>query len=207
MKETLDIGCGPNPQGTVNIDLFQGWSPHTKGTIDGRTIPNFIQGDAHYLPFKDHAFDLVYVSHLLEHLQDPDRCLRELARISEAAVIRVPNNPVTWEHPEHLYSWSKSSLRNLLRHYYTHVTVTATTRPKYPGKSRVYLASKKFPIIGRWLSRILLHILRLELIAYCQHPRTINTCPEYRTCGYSDRDGVICNEEPQNCARRRQKGG
>jgi len=205
LGEILDIGCGPDPQGTVNLDLFQSWSPHTKGTIDGRTIPNFIQGDAQYLPLRSHSFDLVYVSHLLEHLQDPDRGLRELARVSEAAVILVPNNPVTWEHPEHLYSWSKSSLRNLLLRYYSHVTVTATTRPKYPGKSRVYHLSRRFPIVGRWLSRVLLHILSLELIAYCRTPRTINTCPDHRTCGYSDSDAVICNEEPWNCPRRRSR--
>jgi len=166
-SETLDIGCGPNPEGTVNLDLFQGWSPHTIGTINGRHIPCFVQGDAQHLPFRDKAFNTVLITHVLEHLPDTDRALREIRRVSHRAIIRVPNNPQTWEHPEHLYTWSRTALEALLKRYWRHVHVTAYTRPSYVGKSRFFKKLNSLPIIGRWLIRVMLNIMRLELEAVC----------------------------------------
>ncbi len=41
----------------------------------------FVQGDAHSLPFPDSTFDVVYCRYLLEHLADPLRALREMRRV------------------------------------------------------------------------------------------------------------------------------
>jgi hypothetical protein len=40
MLEILDVGCGPNPKGTVNTDLFKDYTPewneqHKKTTSTG----------------------------------------------------------------------------------------------------------------------------------------------------------------------------
>ena len=170
-RETLDIGCGPLPLGTVNLDLFLGYTPHHIDVIDGRAYPNFVQGDAQTLPFKDKAFQTVMIRHVLEHLPDVNKALREICRISYAAIITVPNNPVTWEHPQHLYSWSHTSFENLLKHYWNNVNVISYTRPSYPGKSRFYRLTQRFPIIGRYLARMLLYLMKLELEAYCTDPK------------------------------------
>jgi SAM-dependent methyltransferase len=42
---------------------------------------HFIQGDAHWLPFEDERFDVVYCRYLLEHVADPLRVLREAHRV------------------------------------------------------------------------------------------------------------------------------
>lgn len=194
---SLDIGCGPNPKGKVNLDLFQGDTPHHIRKIDGRAYMNFVQGDAQHLPFKDKAFKRILVSHCFEHMLDPNKGLREFCRVSDEAIIRVPNNPVTWEHPQHLYSWSYTSFRNLLLKYYDRVQVTAYTRPGYPGKSRAFRFTKKVPIIGRWLARMALAMMKLELEAYCMYPKdseisyTPPPCPVVG-CRYRTVNALIC---------------
>ncbi len=47
------------------------------------SAPNveFVQGDAHALPFADASFDLVYCRYVLEHLADPGRALTEMRRV------------------------------------------------------------------------------------------------------------------------------
>jgi SAM-dependent methyltransferase len=43
--------------------------------------PEFVQGDAHALPFEGGSFDLVYCRYVLEHLADPGRALSEMRRV------------------------------------------------------------------------------------------------------------------------------
>ncbi len=44
-------------------------------------------GDAHNLPFTDNAVDVVLASEVLEHVLDPDHCIRELLRVARKWVI------------------------------------------------------------------------------------------------------------------------
>jgi ubiquinone/menaquinone biosynthesis C-methylase UbiE len=68
--ELLDVGCGDVPKGDVNLDLFY----YGKGR-------NFVLGEAHHLPFKDHSFTKVYSKHNLEHLENPFLFFVEAKRI------------------------------------------------------------------------------------------------------------------------------
>jgi SAM-dependent methyltransferase len=54
---------------------------------------SFVAGDAHRLPFPDDHFDLVVCQALLVNLPDPERAVREFARISTDVVAAVePDN-------------------------------------------------------------------------------------------------------------------
>jgi ubiquinone/menaquinone biosynthesis C-methylase UbiE len=68
----------------VGLDIAKGYLHKAK-----MKVPNsqFVLGDAHNLPFKDNAFDLVLCSELLEHTLDPGRVLRELLRVSSNYVL------------------------------------------------------------------------------------------------------------------------
>ena len=60
---------------------------------------NFVLGDAENLPFSDNEFDLVVSSHVLEHLPDFDKGLREVMRVSKKkAVVAIPTvlNPCSF---------------------------------------------------------------------------------------------------------------
>ena len=87
----LDVGCGHNPEGDANVDLFLRSNIHRIGDL--RDIPNLICADCHHLPFRDSSFNVVYCHHLLEHkgVNLSDIC-RELLRVAgRKALIYVPN--------------------------------------------------------------------------------------------------------------------
>lgn len=52
-------------------------------------------GDATALRFEDRSFDLVLGIEVLEHVPDPDRALREIARVAaQHVVLSVPREPI-----------------------------------------------------------------------------------------------------------------
>jgi len=86
---SLDLGCGYNEahirKGDVGIDL-------TKGLCD-------VQADAHHLPFKDASINSIRLHHVLEHLENPTKALKEAKRVLIAGGIldvRVPNPYTFW---------------------------------------------------------------------------------------------------------------
>lgn len=51
--------------------------------VSGDMLPHlqFVQGDAHELPFSDASFDVVYCRYVLEHVASPLRVLQEMHRV------------------------------------------------------------------------------------------------------------------------------
>jgi hypothetical protein len=84
--EMLDVDCGTNAKGDVNIDFFRGeQNPQTGDKIRGelmapKKIANFIVADAMHLPIKDKSFNVAISSHTIEHVQEPLLMLKEMCR-------------------------------------------------------------------------------------------------------------------------------
>ncbi len=80
----LDAGCGSGRvfqhrlagqvRRVVGVDVTD--EPHDNPNIDDPA-----QGDLRALPLQDGAFDLIVVSHVAEHLSEPEAPFRELARV------------------------------------------------------------------------------------------------------------------------------
>ena len=96
----LDVGCGANPMGDVNVDLFIGYSEHRERPLIPKEIPNFMRCDACKLPFKDNSFDVVFSKDTLEHVgrkpqktnPAPYKALKEMIRVSSWKIeIFVPH--------------------------------------------------------------------------------------------------------------------
>jgi SAM-dependent methyltransferase len=111
--EVLDIGCGIDPEGDVNVDIENVFTEY------GRRPRNFIVATSSRLPFKDKAFRLVKCHDLIEHLDDEEiiATLEEIKRVSDRAVIKVPNAyfiPGAWK-----YSWSslRTDYRAMMRKF------------------------------------------------------------------------------------------
>lgn len=91
-KLVLDVGCGINPRGDINLDLYLEPIHRQGGAIDPELIQNFVEGDALDMwMFKDREIDTVKCYHLIEHFKAP-QCwdlLKELWRITDRRLLIV----------------------------------------------------------------------------------------------------------------------
>ena len=55
-----------------------------------RTLREVRKFDGYQLPFSDGSFDLVYCSHVIEHVEHPRILLRELPRVAQRQVFEIP---------------------------------------------------------------------------------------------------------------------
>jgi ubiquinone/menaquinone biosynthesis C-methylase UbiE len=95
----LEIGCGagnilaqiPSAR-RFGIDLAESLLEKAARRLVKRGA--LVQGDAEHLPFRDHAWERVYCSEVLEHIPSPATALAEMRRMVAAggvAVVSVPN--------------------------------------------------------------------------------------------------------------------
>jgi len=90
----LNLGCGQFPkEGYVNLDI----NPNAKADVfhDLTKFP---------YPFDDNSFSLIEVDHVLEHLEDTVKVMKELHRILKIEgrlIIKVPHFSRGFTNPEH----------------------------------------------------------------------------------------------------------
>jgi len=116
---TLDVGCGFKAHGApltdVNCDI-----------VKIKRWQNFVQCDARFLPFKSNCFSVVYCHHVLEHIEDYVKALKELLRVAiDVVEIKVPHRFSAFrQHPDHKHKFSVKTFVILLRGYRFHVALT-----------------------------------------------------------------------------------
>lgn len=92
------------------------------------------KGSIYKLPYKDNTFDLVLCTEVLEHLEEPEKALEELVRVSKKHVLlTVPNEPFfmlaqllrgknwsRWGNDiEHINHWTALGFRRFVHKYLT----------------------------------------------------------------------------------------
>lgn len=161
--EILDIGCGNNPQGSVNVDLFLEPTFHRNlddQEIKAHKIKNFVKCDASNLPFSDKAFDLAYSHHVLEHLENPLGTLKEWARVARRIRVVVPDLKICriyGEFEPHLFSWSRWSLQHLLEKVCSNVKISPQKIPL-----QIRRKNQATHIINFFLKRFFIHFPFLQ---------------------------------------------
>jgi len=124
----LDVGCGFNPKGDVNLDLFlyrripkrEQEQVIYKQNGDVKKIPNFVCGDANNLPFRRNVFDIVVCYHVLEHIGiNHIQTAKELLRVAKEKVcIHVPNQIAKYAHYKlHNKVFTRDSFHILFKNY------------------------------------------------------------------------------------------
>lgn len=107
----LDVGCGAG----YNMLLakmerqcrVKGIDPdpgaHGVGryasAMDAQISTDIQQGMAEALPFEDNSFDVVFSSHVLEHVQDRQKSLEEMQRVAKPGaviIVGMPTNTMSW---------------------------------------------------------------------------------------------------------------
>ena len=156
----LDVGCG---EGFTLIKLKQAKIGQTYEGIDyssdalklGKKLYpklNIKKGDIYHLPYKNNALDMIICTEVLEHLEYPEKALREIMRVAKKhMVISVPNEPffilsnllrgkylkTFGNHPEHINHWTSQAFKKFLRKNKLKISST-----KYPFPWTVVLARK-----------------------------------------------------------------
>lgn len=113
MGDARKYGIGPDD---LVLDLGSGQDPHPRANIlcDKFIVDNserscgsgllvdrpLVLADATTTPFPDNAFDFVFCSHLLEHMDRPEALLQELQRIGKRGYIETPSKVY-----EKLWGW------------------------------------------------------------------------------------------------------
>jgi SAM-dependent methyltransferase len=97
----VEIGSGPAPfPGTkLIVEKFPFENLERWGNI--KRIAPMVQADALSIPLKDQSCDLLFVSHVLEHLDQPESFLKEAQRCAKKIYLEFPTF-----YRELMYAWS-----------------------------------------------------------------------------------------------------
>ena len=100
-RSVLDVGCGDGfytariwdlgrPCGLVALDAAETAVHVAAGKLGQRPV-RFLVADAHRLPFRDGAFDVVLLQSILHHADAPEQMVREALRVASRVVVHEPN--------------------------------------------------------------------------------------------------------------------
>lgn len=138
--ETLNVGCGAKAIGDVNIDLFPNQREQSVTPWNPKDIENFVLADAENLPFQTKVFKLIYAFHILEHINNPLKALREWKRVGKVVKIKVPSAYDIDQTRTHFYTWNPLTLKNLLQNIFKNVQISYTSgRIKFHGRLTKHL--------------------------------------------------------------------
>jgi len=89
-NRVLDVGCGdgylmaqikPHAEEVIGIDFELSGVRLATHQLQGLGNCFVAQASCYSLPFPDHSFDVVLLADVIEHLEDPDACVREIQRV------------------------------------------------------------------------------------------------------------------------------
>ena len=150
VNDVLDVGCGEGyvtnhikkSRNEIHIEGVD-YSPEViKKARTFNPRMKFTEGSIYDLRYDDNTFDLSVASEVLEHLEEPDKAIAELKRVSKKyCIITVPNEPffrianvfrlkylsTFGNTPGHVQNWTKKDFRRLLDDNFSNVSIKIST--------------------------------------------------------------------------------
>jgi ubiquinone/menaquinone biosynthesis C-methylase UbiE len=167
-KKVLEVGAG---DGSILLLLAeQNFAPEYHAVeisesgvehIKARNIPNLKSVqifDGYHLPFEDNSFDLIILSHVLEHVEHERLLLRELRRVANHCVIEVPRD-------------YKAGVDKKIKHFlaYGHINMYTPTSLRY------LLQTEGFEILSDLTSMIEPEVTRFNTYINQKKPKSLIT--------------------------------
>ncbi len=130
----LDVGCGQGFESARFLSddrtvVGADYSADAVAAASQRWRPSGLlvaQMNALSLGFAEGSFQWACSSHLIEHFDDPEGHVRELARVladDGTVFFLTPNAPADFENPFHIHLFEPPELRSLLERHFHQVTV------------------------------------------------------------------------------------
>ncbi len=149
--ELLDVGCGNGFFGyyfdkickTTGVD-------YSKKMIELNPIKNKYIMDANDLKFEDNSFDIVFCHALLHHLENPNKAIKEMKRVSKKYVVMLEpnrNNPLIFlyvsivKEERKALKFSLSYLKNTVKKNNLKIITSFSYGMVMPNKTPVFLLS------------------------------------------------------------------
>ncbi|MDD2425861.1 MAG: methyltransferase domain-containing protein [Bacteroidales bacterium] len=105
--KVLEVGPGSNPTKRANVlaEKFLEDETHRRGAFKIYPHQRLVEADGENLPFADKEFDYVICSHVLEHVNDPEKFIREQERVAGMGYIETPSLIGEWLSPKQSHKW------------------------------------------------------------------------------------------------------
>ncbi len=128
-KRVLDMGCGEGygshilsevARSVVGVDIDPKAIAHARVAYETENV-SFKEGDVKNLPFPDDEFSAIVSFEVLEHIKDPDKMLKEAAKVllpDGICIVSTPNGAVkvaSVPNPFHVKEYTLPELKELVR--------------------------------------------------------------------------------------------
>lgn len=136
----VELGCGLSPF-LYHSNFKERWgvdfSPETilKAKELYPTV-NYCVSDATNTPFRDELFDVSVAGELIEHLENPNDLIIEMARITKRTII-ISTPILEFVDPEHLWEFDEDELTALLSPY-GKVLCNTVESERFPGRKYIF---------------------------------------------------------------------
>jgi SAM-dependent methyltransferase len=149
-KRILEVGGGHDPYAGVThaVDKFPDNDSQRAGAMLLARGVEFKKGDLESIPFEANPkFDFVYLSHVLEHAENPERAVAELVRVANAGYVETPSPlreqiaaPMPYDPNDfHLhFIWKSTRAENTL----AYIRKNSATLGEFPDHPEASLAKK-----------------------------------------------------------------
>ncbi|WP_428329542.1 class I SAM-dependent methyltransferase [Mucilaginibacter sp.] len=103
----LEVGGGNHPDKRAHtvVDKYVEDNTHRSGNLKVLKNQIFLQADGEDLPFKDQEFDYVICRHVLEHVDDPIKFVKEQARVAKMGYMETPSLLGEYMAPKQSHRW------------------------------------------------------------------------------------------------------
>jgi ubiquinone/menaquinone biosynthesis C-methylase UbiE len=103
----LEVGCGNHPtyRSNVVVDKHIEDNYHRGSDLRLYKHQKFVNADGENLPFKDNEFDYAICCHVLEHVDNPEKFVKEQSRVAKRGYMEVPSLISEFLTPKESHRW------------------------------------------------------------------------------------------------------